>query len=73
VKTFRDMCKNFPIVERKLKKSFVNYKDKYKMFIKKMLQNVSYFSNLSPESLEELSYCVQEVYNDQKQVIFSGD
>jgi len=36
-KTFRDMCKNFPIVEKQLKDSFVNYKDKYKVFIKKML------------------------------------
>ena len=46
----------FPEIKKKLHASLSLYQDRYKVWQKSQLKSISYFKDLSFESLEEMTY-----------------
>lgn len=61
-KSFLDLCQNFPDILIKMKKRALEYKDPWKRFKMKMLQEVDYFHDFFDENefLEDVQYHMME-------------
>ena len=58
----------------KLKQKIKNYNDPYKIFLKELLRSVDYLSNLSDDSIEEISYYLEQLDYEKDKIIFrAGD
>jgi hypothetical protein len=55
---FAEMCYVFPDVYLNIKQNMKQYQDRYKVWQKFQLKKIPYFTDLSFETLEELSYCL---------------
>jgi cytochrome c553 len=57
-----------------LKKKMKSYKDSYKTFQKEVLKSIDYMSNLSDDSIEEISYYLKQEDFEKDKIIFrAGD
>lgn len=64
----------FYVFHTKLREKIKSYKDTYKMFVKEILRSVDYMSNLSDDSIEEISYFLKQVDYEKDKIIFrAGD
>ena len=70
---FAEMCYVFPDVYLNIKQNMKQYQDRYKVWQKFQLKKIPYFTDLSFETLEELSYCLQSEYFQSGQIIFKKD
>lgn len=68
------MSMEFPETYNTLRNEMKKYQDPWKIYLKKLLRGVPYFSNLDDEIIEELSYELQmKYYDDSHQVFKQGD
>lgn len=71
---FQDMCQQFVEVRLRLKHKLKSYNDKLKVFLKTLLQSIPFMSDLSNETLEEVSYHLKQKYYDADEIIYrEGD
>ena len=73
-KAFKDICRTFPDVIPKFKHKRSKYNDKWKRFLRSLINNTEYFKNLSFMTQEELLYSLKAESFEEGQVIFdNGD
>ena len=69
---FDEMCLMNTDLKRKLFNNMCIYQDRYKMWQKSQLKNISYFKKLSFESLEQITYKIQLEYLEEGQLLFKS-
>lgn len=70
---FKEMCKKFPDVLKKLKDRRSEYMDTWKIFVRKLVLNVPYFRHLEGRTIEELIYSIKsETFNENDVIVKSG-
>lgn len=67
---FKDMCQQFVEVTENLKMKMKEYNDKLKAFLRIVIRNVPYMSNLDDDTLNEIAYHLKEKYYDKDEIIF---
>jgi hypothetical protein len=68
------MCRLFPDIVYKFKYKRNEYKDKWKKFLKSLINGTDYFKELSFNAKEELLYSLKSDSFEDGQIIFdSGD
>ncbi|CAI2372991.1 unnamed protein product [Moneuplotes crassus] len=68
--TFKDMCQQFPDIVEKMKQNLKKYQDRLKLFCKYSIKEIPFFKRLSEESIEEVTYHLQQKYYDANDIIF---
>lgn len=71
---FDTVCHQFPAFAAKLKNKMKEYKDSYKLFTKELVKNVDYICNLSDDTIEEVTYYLEQRHYEKDKIIFrAGD
>jgi CRP-like cAMP-binding protein len=70
---FKEMCKLFPDVLKKMKEKRSTYNDMWKQFLRRLVLDIPYFKNLESNTIEELIYSlVLETHNEDDVIKKSG-
>eukprot|EP00347_Sterkiella_histriomuscorum_P001244 403372776 len=70
--SFTEMCYLYPDVFLKIKTNMQQYQDRYKVWQKVQLRKIDFLSQLSFETLEELSYLLNQEYQTGQTIFKTG-
>lgn len=69
-KQVKELSRKYPEILSKLKARRKEYNDCWKSFLRKLIQSVEYFKNLSVNTTEELIYSLRQEHYEANKVIF---